>query len=525
MLALAAAEPVARPVWTGPGASVQGMPSPDGRFLTAIDPSTGDLAIRELAGSRLHRLTHRPSNSKEFAYFSAVSPGSNHIAYAWFNDAGFYDLRLIATQGGEPRLLFRNEEAGFVQPCDWTPDGRFILTLLFRKDNISQITLIAAEDGNVRVLKSLNWVYPKKMDISPDGKWIVYDSFAAGSQSQRDIYILALDGSRESTLITGPAEDGYPLWTPDGKSVVFASNRLGTNDLFRIPVENGKASGEPELLQKDLDRFLPMGITTDGTLYFGRRSGARDVFLVSLPAGEPKRLSSRFHGANLAPAFSRDGQYLAYLTRQGAENFGTESRVVTIRSLKTGAERQIAPKLAHMERLRWSPDNKSLLISGSDGKGRSGLFRVDITSSQARPIVWDDNASFRGIPGDWLDADRVVIGGSDLRERNLLTGDERLLDKRAARLVAVSAEGKVAFASYNEVFRLDQGSVYKGEVTSLAWAAEELYVATPEALIAGGRKLPLPDYDLGSLSIDPGARQLVYSGGRVANEVWSLKLP
>ena len=36
-------------------------------------------------------------------------------------------------------MLFRNEEAGFVQPSSWTPDGKQILTLFFRKDNISQL--------------------------------------------------------------------------------------------------------------------------------------------------------------------------------------------------------------------------------------------------------------------------------------------------------------------------------------------------------------------------------------------------
>ena len=91
----------------------------------------------------MRRLTNKPpAASKEFAYFSVPSRDASRVAYAWFNEAGFYDLRVIPLAGGEPRVLFRNEEAGFVQPTSWTPDGKQILTLFFRKDNISQIALV-----------------------------------------------------------------------------------------------------------------------------------------------------------------------------------------------------------------------------------------------------------------------------------------------------------------------------------------------------------------------------------------------
>ena len=152
------------------------------------------------------------------------------MAYAWFNDAGFYDLRVIGHGGRQAaRVLFRNEEAGFVQPSSWTPDGKQILTLFFRKDNISQIALVDAESGAVRVLKSLNWVYPKKMEISPGRKWIVYDSFGGDQPGPRESYVLAMDGSRETKLVEARARICFPAWSPDGKEIVFASDR-GGND-------------------------------------------------------------------------------------------------------------------------------------------------------------------------------------------------------------------------------------------------------------------------------------------------------
>lgn len=38
------------------------------------------------------------------------------------------------------------------------------------------------------------WVYPKRMDLSPDGKYIVYDSFAKDTAGDRTLFVLSIDG-------------------------------------------------------------------------------------------------------------------------------------------------------------------------------------------------------------------------------------------------------------------------------------------------------------------------------------------
>ena len=139
---------------------------------------------------------------------------SSRVAYAWFNKEGFYDLRVIGMDGANQRILYRNEETGFVQPCAWSPDSKYILTLLFRTDNISQIAMVPVDGSPLRVLRSLNWVYPKRMDLSPDGKSIVDGSFASESSSDRTLYLLSVDGARERKLISEPGNHLFPLWNP-----------------------------------------------------------------------------------------------------------------------------------------------------------------------------------------------------------------------------------------------------------------------------------------------------------------------
>ncbi|MGH9667288.1 MAG: TolB family protein, partial [Bryobacteraceae bacterium] len=289
--------------WSGPQVTLLGSPSPDGRFLSFADPKTGALGIRDLAGGSWRAIAKRPAGSHEFAYFSVFSRDGHKIAYAWMNGQGFYDLRVADAVGAEkPAIAYRNEEAGFVQPCAWTPDGKEILTLLFRRDNISQIVLVPAAGGTPRVLRSLDWVYPKKMDLSPDGRWIVYDNFAREGQPQRTIFILSADGREERRLIDMPGDFLFPQWSPDGHRVFFAGDNGGPEELWGVEVANGRAQGPPRRVVESLGRILPLGITRAGEFFYGLRTGSPNVYTASVngAAGSARRLPTRFIGRNTA---------------------------------------------------------------------------------------------------------------------------------------------------------------------------------------------------------------------------------
>ena len=448
-----------RAVWSVPGANVLGAPSLDGKFITCVDPASGDLAIVDTSTGKLRRLTEKgPSAAREFAYFSAPSRDGSQVAFAWFNDAGFYDLRVASVAaGGQPRVLFRNEEAGFVQPTSWTPDSKHILTLFFRKDNVSQISLVEAATGSVRVLKSLNWVYPKKMEISPDGRWIVYDTFAGDKPGPRDIYLLAIDGSSESKLVDSPAEDVFPVWSPDGKEVLFMSDRSGTMDAWAVQVEAGRAAGAPRFVRKDLGAALPMGVTARGDLIYGLRAGSTEVAILEAGSAEPPRvLATRTPGRNFAPAWSRDGNRLAYLSRRGAENFGTQSRAIVVRDVRAGSERDLSTRLAHIESIRWSPDGEWLLASGSDGKGRAGIFKVRVKDGVAQPVKIEPEADFRGVPGAWKPDGTIETASAPLA----ISSD----GKRAA---AVQADQVAVTGDVPRHWQFDS-------VSWLEWAGENL---------------------------------------------------
>src|SRR5262245_10449300 len=555
-------EVVVRRLCEGPQGMILGGPSPDGRFLSCLDPETGDLALLDLASGQRRRLTHKASpQSPEFAYFSVVSPDSHRIAYAWFNQEKFYELRVIAVDGSDSRTLYRNEEAGFVQPSAWSPDGKEILTLFFRKDSVSQIALVSTTDGSVRVLKSLNWVYPKKMDFSPDGRFIVYDTFGRDGKRERDIFVLSTDGTREVALVEHPADDLFPLWSPDGKKIVFASDRAGTMDLWAIPVEDGKPQGSATLVRRNPGRILPMGMTRGGALFYGLRTGTSDVYVASFDPGTAQVVgravlaSRRSPGGNSAPEWSPDGKFLAYFSRRGTENFGQEARVVSIRALETGEERDLATKLAHLESIRWSRDGRYFLAAGSDRRSRGGLYRVDVRSGDVAPIVQDELATFRGLEGIWsADGEGVFyVLRSEIRLRSLQTAQEKSLylaapSTRIRHLALAPDGGRLAFVSNEgtqaevlrvmpvdggaarELFRLAAGGSTGAEWTPdgrnlILTAAGE---GTPEiwcVSLEGGQplKMAIPADWQGSLRVHPDGRRIAFTAGNTRSEVWVME--
>ena len=539
-----------RRIWGGPGANLLGTPSLDGRFLSFVDTDSGDLAIRDLASGEKRRLT-ASGDVRQFAYFSILSPDSRLAAYAWFNEEKFYDLRVIGLDGSGRRTLFRNEESGFVQPCAWSPDGKQILTLFFRKDNSSQIALVPAAGGPARVLKSLNWTYPRKMDFSPDGRYIVYDE--SGSEDAGSLRVLAADGTRETALVNDAGANLFPVWMRDGTRVLFASDRDGAMGLWSIAVREGKPAGEPQPVRRDLGRFLPMGITASGDYYYGLRAGDSQVYTADLEA--EKVTEAPILTSSSAPEWSPDGQRLAVLTRVGAENFGQESRVISIISLETGKTRVIAPKVAYLERIRWSPDGQELLASGSDRGARRGLFRISVETGSTSPVIREAASTYRGLEGVWADGGKAVlyVHEDTIRLRELGTAADRELYQGAGlRDLVLSPDGQwLAFVSTSQdrdallVSKVGQAirlstrqlaSVPKGGISGVEWTGNNshLLVSTPSKPVAGlwrvslaggqPERLPIALDRQGGVRLHPDGRRVAYTRGAIQSELWKMDL-
>ena len=557
---------VSRRVWADAATNLLGAPSLDGRLLSFVDAKTGDLAVRDLATGGIRRLTqkYKQGDRREFAYFSVISPDTKRVAYAWFNEAGFYELRVmdIDDRGSLPRVLFRNEEAAFVQPSAWSPDGKQILTLFFRRDNSSQIAMVSAEDGSARVLKSLDWVYPRKMDLSPDGRWIVYDE-AGRDDGRSAVNLLAADASSETVLAGGLCNNLFPVWMRDGSAVLFASDRSGSMDLWSVTISGGKPAQRAECVRKSLGRFLPLGITTGGDYYYGLRAGSSEVYIGGFDSAgrvsSIQPLRTEFSGANHSPEWSPDGREIATLTRVGAENFGQESRAIAIHTLATSRARMVYPKLAYLDRIRWSPDGRALLVSGSDRGARRGLFRVDAENGATIPLLRESGSTYRGFEGVWAENGRALLYVRESQDRETIR--LRKLDDTAEIEVYRAEAGAtlrdltlspnerwfafVASSADRDLLRISPltggaarvlASVPKDGISGVEWDRDSLslLVSTPakpvaglwRAAVEGGkpRRLEASVDRQGGIRLAPDGRHIAFARVTERAEIWTLPI-
>lgn len=543
LAALAAQGAESRKLWEGPAVHL-GAPSPDGSYIAGPD-ATGALTVRDTASGTVRVIAPAPAGSGEFAYFSVPSPDGTRIAYAWRNRNRFYDLRVVDVAGGTVRTLVENEELGFVQPCAWSPDGRSILTLFFRRDNISQITLVSAADGSIRVLRSLNWSYPNRMSMSPDGRWIAFDDFAREGANERDIFLLAADGTALEKVVEHRANDVFPLFSPDGTGLVFLSDRGGGPGLWLQSLAGSRAEGEPRLLHGAAGRALPMGITRDGTLYYALRTGEIDVYVSDWGSAEAARVSGKVRGANSNPQWAPDGSRLAYLARTGQENFGAESRVIVVRDLALGGEQVHAPKLAVIEWARWSPRADSLLLSGSDRHGQRGLFRYDLASGRMAALVREPAVDSVPMEGTWSADGKSVYFHREgaLRSVNVETREEREL-VRAAELRHLGLSGSGRYLSYvagsavvvlpvESLEPRQVATLRQGAIDGLEWlpGEEALLLSAPTdppslwRIPAAGGAVSRIDWRLprrGPPRLDPSGKRVAFARGELTTELRAL---
>src|SRR5688572_2042563 len=398
--------PAIRRVWKGPSVDFEGRPSPDGRFISTTDWGTGDLGLRDLAADSTRRITNKGSwaESEDFAEASAISPDGRTVVFGWYLMGGLrFELREMAITGrdsGKMRTIFAAPDVEFNSPQSFTPDGRSVATVLYRKDRTSQIAMIPVDSGPARVLKSFDWRSPNDLSVSPDGRWLAYDVPRDKNDPERDVYVMAIDGSGETAVLRDRGNDLVAGWAPDGSHLLVGSARSGTPGVWAVAMANGKAQGEPVLVRADVWRMTPLGTSGDGSIFYALQTGERDLYTAAFDPKSGKVLSEpasvsggAFNASPYTMAFSPDGQHVAYIVSRGSGTNPYGQSDLVIRSLERGEVRRLAPDLSRISRVTWIPDGRSLLVRGANQKGRGGLYRVALESGAVTPIYEQEGFS------------------------------------------------------------------------------------------------------------------------------------
>jgi len=310
---------------------------------------------------------------------------------------------------------------------DWSPDAGFILAL--RKviwDKAFQLVLISTADSSVRVLKSIEAAFYMltRASFSPDGRSVAFTLVNDGNPPQGDVYLMAVDGSHEVIVAGHPAEDELLAWTPDGRNLLFLSDRSGTWDIWTVHITGGKQQGEPELLKKDFGRYSSfLGFAPNGSLYYKTATQLGHLFLGELDVETGKLLvppvpaATRFNGPPSRSTWSPDGRSLLYVSGGLATDHGNNN--LTIRSTETGEERFLSTRLRLVWDVCWAPDSRTILAHGMTVK-ESALYRIDTETSGITKLADGRFAPRLSPDGKTM----VYVGKGGIKKRNLDTGEE-----------------------------------------------------------------------------------------------------
>jgi Tol biopolymer transport system component len=555
-------------VFTGVNRDFSGTPSPDGRYLSTVDWETGDLAIKEIPSGQMHRLTHKRHwvESQEYAFISVWSPDGKKLAYSWMNEDRFFELRVIGLDGSEPQVLYRNKDYFYVEPSDWSPDGKFILVGLGKGQAITQIATVSVQDGAVQILKE-GGVSPQF--YLPDGKTIIY-SFASEAPDSRgsDIAMLPSEGGEQIILVEHPAHD-IPLgWDSHGERLLFMSDRTGNMDVWALRMNGGKPQGKAYLLKKDMGRIAPLGFTDDEDLYYVQYAGMNDVYTAALDlktdslSTPAERAAKLFLGANKSPDFSPDGESLAYISERSYGPGRFQTPVLCIQSLESGETRELFPDLEHMRFIRWSADGKNFYSYGFDKKGHTGLYSINTQTGELYFVFECKEGEFIPELDVFPDGKRIVYKmwqqrkedeGSimSIRIRDIQSGEEEEIyrheDAFQTSRVALSSDGKwIAFDDRVPLWTLNVIKATGGEaeelcrmkfgesITSLDWrpGSKEIFFvkgAKPNQLWRVNledkepQKLDLSMRSLSELRFHPDGKRIAFHAGYVEAEVWVME--
>jgi serine/threonine protein kinase/Tol biopolymer transport system component len=196
--------------------------------------------------------------------------------------------------------------------------------------------------------------------LSPDGRLLALERKTAPGES--DIWLVELDRVVANRFTFGPGENRIPLWTPDGQSVVFQSNRNGPWDIFIKPVDG--STPEQPILTSDATFKHPTSIAPDGRhLLFDqlRSGGGMDIWVLPLEGDReplPYVVTSYYEGDG---KISPDGRWAAFASQES----GTIEIYVTS-FLTPGRKYRISTNGGN--RPQWRGDGREIIYLGVDGR-------------------------------------------------------------------------------------------------------------------------------------------------------------
>ncbi len=374
--------------------------SPDGRFLVMVED--GELWVRPLDA-----VAARQIEGIEDASYPFWSPDS-----AWISFFEGGELRKVARDGGRAQKICA---APGGRGASWSPDGVILFSDDFGDNGLSRVSAQGGTPTAVTQTDSKAGIevhrYPQFL---PDGKSFLYLDLAP-SPARSGVYLGTLDGGkpervladanqaifaraggngagflffrRDSTLMAQPFDlagrktrgeaipvtDSVGLGANTGSGAFTLSNTglLASSAGAVVSSElvwfdrSGKRGGKVGTENAAKGDFLGLSIAPDGRHAAFALGDPPNVFVQSLPEGEPSRFTFGPAPGWMDPIWSPDGSEIAYATQDlaGLPVFELRMR----RADRAGAEQTLTKSKKAIYPWDWSPDGSEIAYSDWDG--------------------------------------------------------------------------------------------------------------------------------------------------------------
>lgn len=218
------------------------------------------------------------------------------------------------------------------------------------------------------------------VDVSPDGQSIAFDLMG-------DIYTVPISGGKATRITKGLAFDTHPRYSPDGKRLLFTSDRSGSENIWYI-------DGEREdtiQVTKDQDQNYPGATWTPDGNYIIAARGRLDVklWMMHKDAGSGVQLIDAPGFKSIDPAVSPDGRYVYFSSRNGSWTYNAPmpQYQVSVYDRDNGKTTTITSRYGSAFTPVLSKDGK-WLVYGSRYEDKTGLVIRNLSSAEERWLAW-----------------------------------------------------------------------------------------------------------------------------------------
>lgn len=532
-----------------------GKPSPDGRLITFVDWTTGDVAVYDVATRAERRVTDKGTwqANGSWAEEPRFSPDGRRIVYSYGNTERvkpfLYELRMVTLDDTTQHLVHATQEGEYVVPLDWH-ESAGVLAIVDRAAGLSDLLVVDPDSRATRLVRTFqpDEPDPHRGGFSNDARFIAY-------QYGRDLRVMDASGAHDRSL----DEQGTLLgWAPDGGGVLFHGARAGTRGIWFVPLREGRRAGATTLVRDGIPALSPGGFSRTAYFYTVPVDGPKvHLAMLDIENGRvlapPIQITSPADGFAHAPAWTPDGSGYAYILNTP----GTKPRIM-LRSADGEQLRELATlDVSRVQSLLWTPDGRSLIVVGA-GTAEMAAYRIDVTTGETTKLFEPAGPVATLTPdGRTL----VYLRSSGVYARALDGGAERTLAtaRGAVTDVAVSPDGAtvahvrgrgegvgriVAYpiggGDEREIAVLPEGWHFESHANTLAWTYDGRHllavmgdrdqnhslVAVP---LAGGPPRTL--LELGQrgegparahAKLHPDGRRVLYADGAPRSEMWML---